>query len=120
MEFLLKALVGIKTGKSISTSKIYETWSELLKNADEVKSFAEKLPQSAVYIDRIGKGMLPVTGSATDLGTECIALNLFSKSKSYLQEVTFLNSVTKCCYKQWKIEQCFQCLLMNLHRLLKE
>lgn len=68
MEFLLKALVGIKTGKSISTSKIYETWSELLKNADEVKSFAEKLPQSAVYIDRIGKGMLPVTGSATDLG----------------------------------------------------
>ncbi len=68
MEFLLKALVGIKTGKSISTSKIYETWSELLKNSDEVKSFAEKLPQSAIYVDRIGKGLLPSTGTATDLG----------------------------------------------------
>jgi hypothetical protein len=68
MEFLLKALVGIRTGKSISTSKIYETWSELLKGSDEVKSFAEKLPQSATYVDRIGKGLLPSTGSPTDLG----------------------------------------------------
>ena len=68
MEFLLKALVGIRTGKSISTSKIYETWSDLLKNSDEVKTFAEKLPQSATYVDRIGKGLLPSSGSATDLG----------------------------------------------------
>ena len=68
MEFLLKSLVGIRTGKSISTSKIYETWSELLQNSDEVKTFAEKLPQSATYVDRIGKGLLPSSGSATDLG----------------------------------------------------
>jgi hypothetical protein len=67
MEFLLKALVGIRTGKSISTSKIYETWSELLKGSDEVKTFAEKLPQSATYVDRIGKGLLPSTGSPTDI-----------------------------------------------------
>lgn len=69
MEFLLKALVGIKTGKSISTSKIFETWSDLLNTSDEVKNFAEKLPQSATYVDRIGKGLLPMSGSATDLGT---------------------------------------------------
>lgn len=68
MEFLLKALVGIRTGKSISTSKIYETWSELLRTADEVKGFAERLPQSAIFVDRIGKGLLPQTGSVTDLG----------------------------------------------------
>ena len=68
MEFLLKALVGIKTGKSVSTSKIFDTWSDLLKSADEVKNFAEKLPQSANYVDRIGKGQIPATGSATDLG----------------------------------------------------
>jgi len=68
MEFLLKALVGIKTGKSISTSKIFETWSDLLKTSDEVKNFAERLPQSANYVDRIGKGLIPNTGSATDLG----------------------------------------------------
>lgn len=68
MEFLLKALIGIKTGKSVSTSKIFTTWSEVLTNADEVKTFAERLPQSATFIERIGRGQVPTTGASTDLG----------------------------------------------------
>lgn len=68
MEFLLKALIGIKTGKSVSTSKIFTTWSEVLTSADEVKNFAERLPQSATYVERIGRGQVPSTGGNTDLG----------------------------------------------------
>jgi hypothetical protein len=69
MEFLMKALIGIRTGLSIPTGKLYTTWTELLKNSDEVKTLAEKLPESANYLKRISHGQFPNSAADTDIST---------------------------------------------------
>ena len=68
MEYLLKTLIGIETGKSISTGNLFTSWSELLNTRDKVKSFAELLPENATYLERISKSQHPKTGAYTDLG----------------------------------------------------
>jgi hypothetical protein len=69
MEFLMKALIGIRTGLSIPTGKLYTTWTDLLKNSDEVKTLAEKLPENANYLKRISYGQLPNSAAETDIST---------------------------------------------------
>lgn len=68
MEFLLKTLIGIQTGKSISTGNLFTSWSEILDTRDKVKNFAEVLPEKATYLERISKSQNPKNGAYTDLG----------------------------------------------------
>jgi uncharacterized protein with ParB-like and HNH nuclease domain len=67
MEFLMKALIGIQTGESISTGNLYTEWSRLLKSSESAIYLAEKLPESASKLQRICSGQLPQTAHDTDL-----------------------------------------------------
>lgn len=67
MEFLMKLLIGIKTGNSVPTGSLYDEWTKLLKTENEVQELANKLPSSASNIVRISKGIKPATGQKTDL-----------------------------------------------------
>ena len=67
MEFLMKALIGIRTGESVSTSKLYSRWVKLLDTEDEVQDLAAKLPASARHLVRISKGHIPQNDQKTDL-----------------------------------------------------
>jgi len=69
MEFLMKALIGIETGNSIPTGNLYSEWENLLDTKDKVKALAEKLPQSARFLQRISFGKLPNSAVDTDLAT---------------------------------------------------
>ena len=68
MEFLMKALIGIQTGNSIPTGNLYSEWERLLDSKDKVKALAERLPQSARFLQRISFGKLPNSAVDTDLG----------------------------------------------------
>jgi uncharacterized protein with ParB-like and HNH nuclease domain len=61
MEYLMKALIGIETGKSISTSKVFEEWAKVLKTEIQVKEFANSLPSAAKNIQLLSKRHNPVT-----------------------------------------------------------
>lgn len=61
MEYLMKALIGIETGKSISTSKVFEEWAKVLKTEIQVKEFANNLPSAAKSIQLLSKRHNPVT-----------------------------------------------------------
>ena len=69
MEFLMKALIGIDTGNSIPTGNLYSEWERMLDTKDKVKALAERLPDSARYLQRISFGKLPNSAVDTDLGT---------------------------------------------------
>jgi hypothetical protein len=69
MEFLMKALIGIETGNSIPTGNLYSEWERILDSKDKVKALAEKLPQSARFLQRISYGKLPNSAVDTDLAT---------------------------------------------------
>lgn len=69
MEFLMKALIGIETGNSIPTGNLYSEWERLLDSKDKVKALAERLPQSARFLQRISFGKLPNSAVDTDLAT---------------------------------------------------
>lgn len=47
MEFLMKALVGIETGKSIPTSKVFDTWEVELEDHTVAQAFAYALDNRA-------------------------------------------------------------------------
>jgi hypothetical protein len=47
MEFLMKALVGIETGKSIPTSEVFETWEKQLRDQTVAQAFAYALDNRA-------------------------------------------------------------------------
>jgi hypothetical protein len=47
MEFLMKALVGIETGKSIPTSKVFDTWELELQDQTVAQAFAYALDNRA-------------------------------------------------------------------------
>jgi len=68
MEFLMKALIGIKTGTSISTGNLYSEWSRILSSSESAIELAEKLPESASNLQRICAGQLPQNAHETDLG----------------------------------------------------
>lgn len=67
MEFLMKALIGIRTGESVSTSKLYNRWEKLLKSEDDVQQLASILPESARHLVRISKSHIPQNDQKTDL-----------------------------------------------------
>lgn len=77
MEFLMKLLIGIETGQSIPTGKLYKRWEEVLRfdetlegdrpSRDKVKDLAYKLPSSASNLVAISKGLIPINGQQTDL-----------------------------------------------------
>ncbi len=69
MEFLMKALIGIETGNSIPTGDLYTEWEELLDTKDKVKALAERLPESARFLQRISYGKLPNSAVDTDIAT---------------------------------------------------
>jgi hypothetical protein len=69
MEFLMKALIGIETGNSIPTGNLYSEWEQLLNSKDKVKELAERLPESARYLQRISYGLLPNSAVETDIST---------------------------------------------------
>jgi hypothetical protein len=56
MEFLLKALIGIKTGESIPTSALFKEWAKFLVDADSVFKFATALNDKAVMLARASNG----------------------------------------------------------------
>lgn len=47
MEFLMKALVGIETGKSIPTSQVFDTWESRLEDQKVAQQFAFSLDDRA-------------------------------------------------------------------------
>lgn len=69
MEFLMKALIGIETGNSIPTGNLYSEWESLLDTKDKVKALAERLPESARFLQRISFGKLPNSAVDTDIAT---------------------------------------------------
>lgn len=50
MEFLMKCLIGIRTGKSIPSTEVFETWEKELEDLDEAKRFAQSLENKATVI----------------------------------------------------------------------
>ena len=70
MEFLMKALIGIRTGNSIPTGSLFSEWQEILNDdTDGVKALAAKLPENASDLVRICRGELPQNGERTDITT---------------------------------------------------
>lgn len=66
MEFLMKVLIGIRKGQSISTGELFDTWKDELQTSDQVKELMGHLPDNAKVLVRISKGQLP-SGVKTDL-----------------------------------------------------
>jgi uncharacterized protein with ParB-like and HNH nuclease domain len=66
MDFLLKLKAGIETGKSISSSRIFDTWTENLKTEDLVKSFAKQLPIDAKTVRDLTRNEVRLTGGYSD------------------------------------------------------
>ena len=64
MEFLLKCLIGIRTGQSISTTRLFEEWEKELKGNQrlEIQKFVNSLRTQAQYLSRISHGRTPEDG----------------------------------------------------------
>lgn len=70
MEFLMKLLIGIRTGKSIPTGSLFAEWESLLgDDTNAAKMLATKLPENAGDLVRICRGELPQNGETTDITT---------------------------------------------------
>lgn len=52
MEFLLKAMIGVETGQSVSTPNLFKEWQKKLENSDAVHKFATTLDDKALMIAR--------------------------------------------------------------------
>ena len=65
MEFLLKLMIGMRKGSSISISRLYEEWQKILKLGQEelgyypVGRFAKDLEEKSKYLQNITLGKLP-------------------------------------------------------------
>lgn len=66
MDFLLKLKIGIRTGKSISSGKIFDTWSDELKTEELVKDFARGLPSDAKTVKDISHNEVKQSGGYSD------------------------------------------------------
>lgn len=66
MEFLMKTLVGIETGESISTSGVFERWEKILNTEEKAKEFASSLPNRAKHLQRLATGRTPADAPAVD------------------------------------------------------
>ena len=83
MDFLLKLKAGIQTGKSISSSRIFDTWSEQLKTEDSVKEFAKQLPLDAKTVRDLTFNEVKQLGGYSDW-------NLFTGSRKVVQHFEVL------------------------------
>lgn len=60
MDFLLKLMIGIQTGESVSVSKLYDRWTEILQGNDFPASrFAEEIVKDAECLSHISNGRYP-------------------------------------------------------------
>lgn len=59
MEFLMKLLIGIRTGNSVSSGKVFDQWSELLTTENAAKDFGRQLPSKAANLAKISAGKRP-------------------------------------------------------------
>jgi hypothetical protein len=84
MEFLLKLKIGIETGRSIPSSKIFEPWSdEVLLTEDDVKNFARGLPQDANTVKNLSFNSVSQNGGYSDW-------NFFTSARKVLQHFEVL------------------------------
>jgi uncharacterized protein with ParB-like and HNH nuclease domain len=83
MDFLLKLKIGIRTGKSISSGRIFDTWSDELKTEDQVKDFARKLPTDAKTIKDISHNDVKQNGGYSDW-------NFFTGARKVVQHFEIL------------------------------
>ena len=96
MEFLMKALIGIETGESISTSKLYNRWEKLLRTEDDVHQLANKLPESARHLVRISKSHIPQNDQKTDI-------SLGTYMQSWIQQFEILLAGSKIGIDEYEI-----------------
>jgi len=61
MEFLMKNLIGIKTGKSVSTGRVFEEWEKQLVTEEQAVDFATGLPKQAKNLRLLSNQQNPVT-----------------------------------------------------------
>ncbi len=59
MEFLMKLLIGIETGTSVSTGKVFDEWSKFLTTEATAKEFGRQLPTRAANLAKISTGKIP-------------------------------------------------------------
>ena len=83
MDFLLKLKAGIQTGKSISSSRIFDTWSDQLKTEEAVKDFAKQLPLDARTVRDLTFNEVKQLGGYSDW-------NLFTGSRKVVQHFEVL------------------------------
>jgi uncharacterized protein with ParB-like and HNH nuclease domain len=67
MENLMKLLIGIRTGKSISKGSLYDTWVKELKTEDKVSELALNLKSDASNLVVISQGKIPSDFQKSDL-----------------------------------------------------
>lgn len=66
MDFLLKLKAGITTGRSISSGRIFDTWSSELSSEDAVKEFARRLPFDAQTVRDLSYNEVKQSGGYSD------------------------------------------------------
>lgn len=73
MQFLMKALIGVKTGKSVRGDDLFDAWLDFLKKhgdgnpQNNVQILADGLPVWADRLARISRRETPVSHKTTDL-----------------------------------------------------
>lgn len=73
MQFLMKALIGVKTGKSVRGDDLFDEWLEYLKtdgaktSSAKVSQLAESLPLWADRLSQLSHRKIPTTRAETDL-----------------------------------------------------
>jgi hypothetical protein len=63
MEFLMKALIGIKTGRSVPSGRVFEEWAKILDDEQKVKQFAFKLPEKGRNLANLSLQKTPLSPS---------------------------------------------------------
>jgi|694.fasta_scaffold89559_2 hypothetical protein len=53
MDFLLKALIGLETGETVSSTRIFDKWESRLGDFDQAWDFAQSLPAKAEVLKRL-------------------------------------------------------------------
>lgn len=84
MDFLLKLMIGIQTGESISVSKLYDRWTEILRTSEFPASrFAEEIVKDAECLSHISNGKYP-DGHASDPN---VGLGIFEQKAIQQHEI---------------------------------
>lgn len=112
MEFLMKALIAIRTGKSIPNSQVYDEWELQLQGRAEAITFANELPAKAAYMTNLASGKnvkgqpSPVTYGTTYFNMVqhyqllMAGAHLSEKSYGYLAEIVEERSIMSLLSKE--------------------